>query len=202
MAKPFRYYGTWHSETLISFIVLPILVTKFDYIFLFGGSRPKTTVWKGSHSCWVWMWRSQGWVGWTCVGGRMDVSGWMDGRTVTFCFAAPSAAGVGCGALHFARIETKICRGDDSSSQYCRRSMSGRKQGLYWYAGLQFSVKFLQSTSSLARSLAPSVVVRGLLSVSVSGGELGFFLVEEEDRGGGGGGGGGVWGWFEDGFVF
>jgi hypothetical protein len=45
--------------------------------------------------------------------------------------------------------------------------------------------------------------VRGLLSVSVSGGELGFFLVVEEDRGGGGGGGGGgVWGWFEDGFVF
>jgi hypothetical protein len=79
--------------------------------------------------------------------------------------------------------------------------MSGRKQGLYWYAGLQFGVKFLQSTSSLA----PSVVLRGLLSVSASGGELGFFLVEEEDRGGGqggGGGGGGVWGWFEDGFVF
>jgi hypothetical protein len=37
----------------------------------------------------------------------------------------------------------------------------------------------------------------------VSGGELGFFLVEEEDREGrGGGGGGGFWGWFEDGFVF
>ncbi len=46
--------------------------------------------------------------------------------------------------------------------------------------------------------------MRGLLSVSVSGGELGFFLVEEEDREGrgGGGGGGGFWGWFEDGFVF
>jgi hypothetical protein len=54
--------------------------------------------------------------------------------------------------------------------------MSGRKQGLYWYAGLQFSVKFLQSTSSLARSLSPSVVLRGLLSVSVVWRRIRFFF--------------------------
>ncbi len=28
--------------------------------------------------------------------GWMNVDGWMDGRTVTFCFAAPSAAAGGC----------------------------------------------------------------------------------------------------------
>ncbi len=103
--------------------------------------------------------------GWMDGSGWMVMDGWMDGRTVTFCFAAPSAAAAGCGALHCARIETKICRGDDSSSQYCRRSMSGRKQGLYWYAGLQFGVKFLQSTSSLARSLQVLLCVVCCLSL-------------------------------------
>jgi len=118
----------------------------------------------------------------------------MDGRTVTFGLLLLPLLLVGVALALCARIETKICRGEDSSSQYCRRSMSGRKQGLYWYAGVQFSVKFLQSTSSLVRSLASSVVLRGLLSVSVSGGELGFFFwskkkigEEEEEKEFGGG---------------
>jgi hypothetical protein len=135
--------------------------------------------------------------GWMWMNGWMLMDGWENGE-ILFCCSF-RCWWVGVERLHCARIETKDLQGrEDSSSQYCRRSMSGRKQGLYWYAGLQCGVRILQSTSSLA----PSVVLRGLLSVSASGGELGFFLVEEEDRGGGRGGGGGVWGWFEDGFVF